>query len=317
MTRDGARPRNPVDARNIDIGIRSRSALLAPTSMSKTDQMLARAFVWLLALVSGANAAAQHSHVNAGAKSPTVGSQLSFANGAGFEAASGFLIHLNPVQSPAYGPIFYGGNTVTFTALPAFPDNGGPSALAALPGTRIDMVFETLDGPAGGALSLWDSFDGFFDATEITFTVPVGTTAGIHGMALSENDGTPGTDPYGHIHGRKFSANLPGLYVAGFRLVDRSANGPAGTPLHAPSELAYFNFQAGVTIADLAFTSDGVRVRFGSDTSHSYFLETTDDLAPASQWRTIAGPIPGTGRLITVESIPAMTGPAYFRLRAE
>jgi hypothetical protein len=82
-----------------------------------------------------------------------------------------------------------------------------------------------------------------FDATEITFTVPVGTTAGTNRFALSENDGTAGADPYGHIHGRMFSATVPGWYVAGFRLVDTGRNGPGGGPRHAPSDLAYFNFR--------------------------------------------------------------------------
>lgn len=295
----------------------SRSAVTKPSFMLNTDRILARTALCLLMACSGASALAQHSHINAGARSSAVGSQLFFANGTGFEADSGFLIHLTAFQSPLYGPIFYGGSAVTFTSLPASLDNGGPSAFAALPGTHIEMILETLAGPRGGALSFWDSFDGFFDATEITFTVPVGTQGGTNRLALSENDGSAGADPYGHIHGRKFSATLPGLYVAGFRLVDAGRNGPGATPLHAPSDLAYFHFQAGITIADLTLSADGVRVRFGTQVDRSYFVETTTAPGPAAVWKTVAGPIAGTGRMASAENIAPANGTAFFRLRVE
>ncbi len=317
MNHGGVRRNTISGAGNPGIGFPSHSAFIAPTFMDTRNRLVMRALLWLLLACGGASASAQHSHINAGARSSAVGSQLFFANGAGFEAASGFLIHLTALQSPAYGPIFYGGSDVTFTSLAAFPDNGGPSAFAALPGTHVEMILETLDGPAGGALSFWDSFDGFFDATEITFTVPVGARTGTNYFALSESDGSARTDPYGHIHGRKFSADVPGLYVAGFRLVDTGQNGPGSGPLHAPSNLAYFNLQAGVTIADLSLSGDGVRVRFGTETDRSYFVETTATLGAAPQWKTVAGPIAGTGRMATTEGIAVANATAYFRLRVE
>ena len=287
--------------------------------MSVRKPLIRRALGLLVLAGTGSSAFAQHSHINAGARASVVGSQLFIANGGAFEAASGFLIHLAALQSPVYGPIYYGGSDVTFTGLPAFLDNGGPSAFAALPGTHVEVILETLAVPPGGALSFWDSFDGFFDATEITFTVPVGTVAGTNRFALSENDGSAGTDLYGHIHGRKFSVTMPGLYVAGFRLVDNGSNGPGNGPLHAPSNLAFFNFQAGITIADSSFSPDGagLRVRFGTDTDRTYFLETTPALGPSSQWKTLAGPIAGTGRLVTVETLAVTETPAFFRLRVE
>ncbi len=264
-------------------------------------------------------ALAQHSHINAGAKSSTAGSPLFFANGRAFEAASGYLIHLIPTQSTNYGALHFGGTDVTFTSLAAFPDNGGPNTFAALPGTHVEMILETLRGPTGGALSIWDSVDGFFDATEITFTVPVGTVAGTERMALSENDGSAGADPYGHIHGRRFSANLPGLYVAGFRLVDTSKNGPRAGPIHAPSDLAYFNFQAGVSIADVSLAADHMRVRFGTDVGRSYSVEVSDSVGPTAVWRMVSVPSPGTGRLESADIplAPPIAAQVFFRLKAE
>lgn len=260
---------------------------------------------------------AQHSHVNAGARAATEGSPLFFANGSRFEAGSGHLIHLAPTNSAAYGPIFFGGGDVTFTSLPVSLDNGGPSAFAALPGSHIDMVFETLDGPPGGELAVWDSFDGFFDATEVTFSLVAGTRGGTHRMALSENDGTPGVDPYGHIHGRKFSVSKPGFYTVGIRLIETSSNGTAGGPLHAPSELAFFQFQAGDTLAGVTATDDGIRVRFGTRTGRQYFVEATDRLGSAASWTTVAGPIAGDDLLQTTEPLQGLGPVTFFRLRIE
>lgn len=272
----------------------------------------------LLVLLGSAGAvSAQHRHINAGAVAPQAGSKLSVANRASFDADSGFLVHLAPTNHPVYGPIFLGGSDVTFTSLPSTADYGGPDPKAAQPGAHLVMVLESLSGPTGGALSFWDSFDGFFVATEITFSVPVGTTGGTGSFALSENDGSAGLDPYGHIHGRRFSVDRPGLYTAGFVVVDTSANGPGGGPLHPPSDPVSFNFQAGTTIADLTLSADGTTARFGTDAGKTYFIEATDALAPTTVWTTVAGPVVGTDRLESA-SIPGPSGSArYFRLRVE
>lgn len=264
----------------------------------------------------GPRAAAQHSHINAGALDTVAGSRLFFANASQFAAESGHLIHLAFQQSPQYGPIYFGGSDVTFTSLPATLDNGGPTRFAARLGTHVEAVFETLEGPTGGALSFWDSFDGFFDATEITSSITVGTTDGNSRFVLSENDGSAEADPYGHIHGRKFSVNLPGLYTLGVRLVDTSGNGPNGGPQHAPSELTYFLFQAGISLARLTPGPDGVTVSFGSDSGWTYWVEATSTLEIAASWEAIAGPFTGTGKLMSTDPLPPTGSPRFFRLRA-
>lgn len=276
-----------------------------------------QSWVWCLAWwwMAGATAQAQHRHVNAGATAATVGAPLSFANRAQFDADSGSFFQLNATNHPVYGPIFFGGSDVTFTSLAATLNNGGPDPNAALPGTRIEMIFESVQGPSGGSFSFWDSFDGFFDATEITFSVPAGTTKGTQFTFLSENDGSPGADPYGHIHGRKFSADRPGLYTVGVRLVDVGGNGPGGGPIHSPSALTYFNFQAGLTIADIAISIERATLRFATTAGVDYFIDSTSSLDPKTVWSPIAGPIAGTGKVVSVDVPRPAESPVFFRLR--
>jgi hypothetical protein len=259
----------------------------------------------------------QHFHVNAGAVAPEVGAALTFVNRALFAEESRFVIHLRPVESALYGPLFYGGADLTFTALPATLDNGGPSPKAALSGTRIAAIVESVDGPPGGAFSFWDSFDGFFDATEITFTVPIGTLGGTNRFLLSENDGSPGADPYGHIHGRKFSATLPGTYRVGLRLVDDTLNGPGNGPLHAPSERIVFLFQAGLTLAVRSIQEGTATVQFGTESNRTYRIESTSALGPTAIWQQVGEPVTGTGRLETVTGLPAAYPETFFRLRVD
>lgn len=259
----------------------------------------------------------RHLHVNAGAEFPVPGSQLFFSNGSDFDARSGYVIQLSLFDSPNYGSIFYGGSDITFTSLPATPDYGGPERFAALLGTHIEIVFETLDGPVGGSLSFWDSFDGFFDATEITSTIPVPTVGGTEHFSLSENDGSAGVDPYGHIHGRKFSADRPGLYTVGFRLVDTAHNGPGGGPLHSPSDIIPFYFQAGITLSIKVDRNNHLSVQFATEPDLNYYVETSTGFTPAPQWTPLLGPIPGTGRMETLDLPEGTTPSAFFRLRVE
>lgn len=283
----------------------------------KTLSVFARVLGWALGSAAW-TAQAQHAHINAGAESPVAGAQLIFVNQASFETESGYLIHLLPLDSIAYGPIYFGGKDVTFTSLPSTLDNGGPHPKAALVGTRIQAVVESVSGPVGGMFSFWDSFDGFFDATEITFSVAVGAKPdGIHSFYLSENEGSPDSDPYGHIHGRKFSVNVPGLYTVGIRLVDMARNGPNQGPQHASSDVVYFHFQAGTTLGPVQVQDGLVTLQFGTELEKNYYVETTDSLQPENSWKMLLGPISGTGRLETVRDVAVGSSQGFFRLRVE
>lgn len=283
---------------------------MKPTSNFKVTL----AALWL-GMAGAFPALAQHRHINAGALSQTVGSKLVMVNGATYNAASAFLYRLLPFTNQAYGAIYRSGDN-SFTSLPTTVDNGGPDNFAAQPGARLVLQFVSVSGPSGGSLSFWDT-DGLADATEISLTLPVGTANGTNAFLLSENDGLPGSDPYGHIHGRKFSVSVPGLYTVGFRIVDISTNGPGGGPLHPPSDLFTMYFQAGTSIGFFDHSIAGNTLKFGTETGKNYYVESSKELGPAADWKTIAGPLTGTGKLETIGGLAAGPEPAFYRLRVQ
>ena len=103
---------------------------------------------------------------------------------------------------------------------------------------------------------------------------------------LSEGITVPEYDPYGHIHGRRFTATQPGLYTLGVQLVDTSTLGPDGGPFHSPSNTNYFYFQAGLHVSQARLTNGVMAVRFGSRGFRNYFLDAADSL-PATRWEPL------------------------------
>lgn len=260
-------------------------------------------------------ARAQHVHLNAGARSPDPGSPLYFANGDSFTTNSGRVISLAKAESGPYAGFFTQAG-LTLTALASTSSNGGPAFGHAAPGAHLELVVLGVQGPAGGALGFWDS-DGESDAQALTFSVPVGETAGQQRFRLSENDGSPGSDPYGHVHGRRFTTDHPGLYAVTVQLIDTSANGVNGAPLHPPSDPFSFYLQAGVSIARLELLPGGARVTFATQTGRRYFLERTSRPTDSTSWTTEVGPLEGNDHLQTLE-ISGSTGIAdFYRLRVE
>ncbi len=191
------------------------------------------------ALVLGfglATASAQHGHLNAGAYSTNAGSQLYFVNGASFVNTSGYVQSMSYSNSGTYAGYYNSGPT--FTSLAATTTTGGtPHPNAAALGTFLETRLETIvSGPAGGVFSFWDS-----GQTTPTLSLNVGQTITSGNLFDLSNAaagaGNPGADPYGHLHGRRFSATLPGDYLVGFRIVDM-------TGFHADSDLFLMTFRA-------------------------------------------------------------------------
>ena len=112
---------------------------------------------------------------------------------------SDYVKTLTPSTSGTYAG-YYNGN-ITLTALAATPAHLGPVSNAPALGSWIFAQLVYVDGPPGGAFAFWDT-----GATNPTISLLTGTT-GTNTWLLSENGGLPGTDPYGHIHGRRFTAN--------------------------------------------------------------------------------------------------------------
>lgn len=266
--------------------------------------------VWILMLSFPGRVLAQHSHLNAGAVQPVAGSPLYFANGFNFLTESGYAVPLKAVTNGTFAGLYRG--TITFTSLPATENYGGPAFGHAAPGAHLELQVESIRGPQGGAFVFWENENGE-PGEAITFSVPVSETQGTNRFALSENDGSPDSDPYGHIHGRYFGATKPGLYEIGLRILNTSVNGPGGGALHPASELAAMYFQAGVTVADVSVQEGSATVRYAAFKGGTYHLETAT--SPEGPWAEVGSPTIGADHLVSVTTTAAET--AYFRLRVD
>jgi hypothetical protein len=256
---------------------------------------------------------AQHVHPNAGATSPAQDAPLYFVNASTYDISSGYDVYLSFANSGSFSNLYHGAG-VSFTSLASTLNNGGPAPGHATEGAFLQLQFVSISGPPGGVFGVWMQDHGNPSASQPLFTVPVGTTNGTNRLALSESDGSPGSDPYGHIHGRTFTATTPGLYALGCRILDTSSNGAGGGPIHTPSRLYYFYFQAGLTISTWEKKSDSFSVKFGTSTGKTYYVESTPDLT-APTWTTFAGPFTGNNHLLT--AVTHSTAPQlFFRLRS-
>jgi hypothetical protein len=256
---------------------------------------------------------AQHVHVNAGAIRTEQGAQLYFPNSNLFDTNAGYNVYLGFADSGSFSNLYQGAG-VTFTALAGTLDNGGPAFGHAMTGAFLHLQFVSMSGPPGGVFGVWAQSETNPGTSDLLFSLPVGTSDGTNMFALSDSDGSPGADPYGHIHGRTFTATQPGLYTLGCRILDTSANGTDGGPIHTPSELCYFYFQAGLTISPWESDSNTFGVTFGTTAGKTYYVESSASL-PATNWTTFAGPLAGDNHLhtaVTNSSAPQL----FFRLRS-
>ena len=212
-----------------------------------------------LLLATGQVLHAQHGHLNAGALGTNQNDQLYFANGNVFAATSGYVQTMSLSNSGTYAGYYNSGPS--FTALPQTVANGGPVPDATAFGSFIQMRLESVTGPAGGTFGFWEE-----DATTPTISLAVGASSPSALWALSDASlgaGQPGADPFGHLHGRRFTVDVEGDYTIGFRLFDTSTNGLAGGPIHAVSDIFLLNFQGATvpessTLALLSVASGGL-----------------------------------------------------------
>jgi hypothetical protein len=271
----------------------------------------------LISFIAGvADLHAQHAHVNAGALSTTNRAPLYFVNGDSFVASSGYAFtSVLRTNGPAIG---YYDSAVTFTAVFGDGSDGPPAAY----GAQLALVVKSVSGPPGGSFAFWESFQGDCEqsAESLTFSLPVGATNGANPFLLSQNSGLPGEDPYGHCHGRRLTMTKPGLYTVGVQIVDVSRNGPGGGPIHTPSPVYEFHFQADTTIARLELTNRAVAASFATlpsnaARSYSYFLEARAGLNDEESWEPVAGPVRGDNRLKTLIDPAGGEAQRFYRLR--
>lgn len=230
--------------------------------------------IWIALAFTGQLAIAQdHGHLNAGAASTNPGSQLIWDNGADFIASSGYVKTLDFTNAGRFAGHYQ--NNISLTALPATPPFGGPVPNAPAVGSLLLCHMTVLSAPAGGEFCFWETNSTAVTGPAIALGAGETTT---NRFRLSQTDGSPTADPFGHIHGRRFSATRPGLYQVGFQAIDISTNGIAGGSIHTPSEVLPIWFQAGINIASVTRSND-TRIVFGAVANRLSILEFTTNLA--------------------------------------
>jgi hypothetical protein len=141
----------------------------------------------------------------------------------------------------------------------------------------------------------------------------VGTTNGSNYLVISENNGEPGTDPYGHIHGREFTTSRLGTYLIGFRVIDVSTNGVGGGSIQSPSDVLLVRFQAGLRIENIQTVTNRITVSFRSPSGISNILEATDSFM-SGNWQPAAAPLRGNNNVQSFVDTNAPAGNRFYRI---
>lgn len=267
-----------------------------------------------------------HDHLAVGAASPSIGAPLVFTNDADFGGDSGFVFNLTAgTTNDAYFGYYYTDDLV-FTALAATGDNGGPEPGHAGLGAYIQVQLLSVEGPAGAQFGFWETSEDGVDSTNLTWSVSVPLTHGTNLIAVSENDGSPGADPYGHLHGRIYSVTKAGLYKATWQFVDTSTNGPNGGPVNAPSAPFYLYYQAGLTLGPVATGTNGLVITFAAPSNipddnpsappTNYTLQASPVVGPKASWQSVGNVVAGDDHLHQV-LVPLSGSAQFLRLQAD
>ena len=280
--------------------------------MKKLDKFGQGLFLGLaLSAISGpTNLHAQlHGHLNAGASGINQNDPLIWANGADFTASSGYVKTLDYTNSGRYAGYFQ--QNITLTALPATAAHAGPDPQASALGSYVQARMSCIAAPPGGEFGFWEN-----GATSPTISVTPEANVSSP-WPLSESDGSPGSDPYGHFHGRRLTATKPGLYKIKFQAMDTSRNGAGGGPIHRPSAELEVWFQAGVNVLSVEpdYGEAHVHIRFAPPAGSTWQIEATSAFEAGAMWETVSGPVVGNDLLVEqiVEGPPG--DQRYFRLK--
>ena len=263
-------------------------------------------------VVSAVVRAQDHGHLYISAYSQNPGAQLYFDNGNTFEVSSGYaktlLLNTNPA-SRYFGR--YDGN-ITVTPRSTNILRGadyGPNAPA--PGSVIYFQITNVSGPVNGAFEFWES-----TGTSPAVSIPAGSGA-TNLVKVSQSTGAPDDDPWGHIHGRRFTATEPGIYFVTLRALDLSTNGPGGAPNHAPSAPLTIAFQAGFAIASVTRTNNVATVRFGTAVTHDFTVQANTNLFFSNGWFNVSARLRGTDYFQSVQDNAATNSARFYRVVAE
>lgn len=262
-------------------------------------------FVFVLALAVPAQA--QHGHLNAGALGTNLTDKLYFVNGALFAAESGYIRQMTYMTTGAYSN-YYAGN-ISFTALPATTNNGGPAFNHPALGSFVVAEITSVEGPAGGAFGFWES-----GARTPSYSIPSGTTNGTSWFELSDitmGAGLPEADPYGHIHGRQFTLSQPGTYKVGFTLKDIADY----YPVHSDSDIFYITFSAGYRLEMPMVTNSMFAFHVNPAGSTNLHVEAAESLSTNTTWLSLAGPLTNSSSpIMVIDSNAPPMGSRFYRV---
>jgi hypothetical protein len=259
----------------------------------------------LFALTLGVSAQ-DHGHLYIGAATNTPGFQASFPDRAALSSTSGFLKTLVFTNAGRYSNYFVGSFTLSAYARTLLHPEYSPSAAAL--GAFMHASIASVEGPPGGAFAFWESA-----SNSPTISVPVGGTS-TNLILVSQNGGTNGVDPFGHIHGRRFTATKQGLYTVRFKAWDISTNGPGGGPIHAPSDEIPIYFQAGFQ-AYIGRSNGIPRVTYGTFGGWDFQVQTTTNLFDTNSWSALGPLRTGDDYFFAQPDTNAVVRQRYFRVR--
>jgi hypothetical protein len=267
-----------------------------------------------------------HDHMPAAATSSAPGATLQYDPSAtDYTTRSGFVFALTAgtTNDPYLG--YYYTDDQIFDALAATLDSGGPVPGHAALGTYVQVKLLSMEGPAGASFGFWEALEDGVDSTNLTWSVTVPYHNGTNLIHVSESDGSPGSDPYGHIHGRIYSVTKPGFYIATWQFVDTSTNGADGGSVDLPSVPFSTYYQAGLTIAVISIDTNGVNITFAAPSHQpddlstppaNYILQSSSAPGSSAVWQTVGGVIVGDDALHTV-TLPLSGAAQFFRLGSD
>lgn len=278
--------------------------------------------IGLAAVLFSASIASAHDHLEAGVASGDPGSPLVLINEADFGGAFGFVFSLDGGDPGSPYDGYYYMNDLVFVAQAATPDFGGPEPGSAGLGTQVAVQLLGVDGPSGSHFGFWETAVDEVDSTQLTWSLSVPFSNGTNLIQVTQSAPSPTSDPYGHLHGRIYSVDVPGFYATTWRFVDVSTNGPGGGPVQAPSEPFVLYFQADFTIAAIQPRKDTADIVFaapsnipdsGIGPATLYTLESSTQMGTDAVWTSVGDVVIGDDHLHT-NSVPMGQAKQFFRL---
>lgn len=185
-------------------------------------------------------------------------------------------------------------------------------------GSWIWAEIVSVAGPAGARFGFWEE-----NSTVVTNSLATNQPTGNPRFVISEGIDDVNDDPFGHIHGRAWTADKPGEYLIGIRFVDRSTTRPGGGSWHTPSQTYLFKFIAGPnfqptmtrnTNRSITLTwASQMGIWSGFQTGMVFTVQRSTTMASA-HWQNI-GTVTGTiANTATFTDTSPPSGKAFYRL---